>query len=57
MQYVKFEKDRKFDLVLVGRIAIDFNPLDYFKPLSESQQYRKYLGGSPANVAVGKWAS
>ena len=53
MQYVKFEKDRKFDLVLVGRIAIDFNPLDYFKPLSESQQYRKYLGGSPANVAVG----
>ena len=53
MQYVTFENDRKFDLVLVGRIAIDFNPLDYFKPLSESQQYRKYLGGSPANVAVG----
>ena len=53
MQYVEFEKARKFDLIAVGRIAIDFNPLDYFKPLSESQQYRKYLGGSPANVAVG----
>ncbi len=53
MQYVSFEKDRKYDLIAVGRIAIDFNPLDYFKPLSESQQYRKYLGGSPANVAVG----
>mgnify|MGYP001024587452 FL=1 len=53
MQYVEFEKDRKFDLILVGRIAIDFNPLDYFKPLSESKEYRKYLGGSPANVAVG----
>ncbi|MDE7079087.1 MAG: 5-dehydro-2-deoxygluconokinase [Clostridia bacterium] len=53
MQYISFEKDRKFDLIAVGRIAIDFNPLDYFKPLSQSQQYRKYLGGSPANVAVG----
>ena len=53
MQYVSLEKDRKYDLIAVGRIAIDFNPLDYFKPLSESQQYRKYLGGSPANVAVG----
>lgn len=53
MQYVEFEKGRKFDLILVGRIAIDFNPLDYFKPLSESKEYRKYLGGSPANVAVG----
>ena len=53
MQYVSFEKNRKYDLIVIGRIAIDFNPLDYFKPLSESQQYRKYLGGSPANVAVG----
>lgn len=53
MQYVSFENNRKYDLIAVGRIAIDFNPLDYFKPLSESQQYRKYLGGSPANVAVG----
>lgn len=53
MQYITFEKDRKIDLIAVGRIAIDFNPLDYFKPLSESKEYRKYLGGSPANVAVG----
>lgn len=53
MQYVDFSKNRKFDLIAIGRIAIDFNPLDYFKPLSQSQQYRKYLGGSPANVAVG----
>ncbi len=53
MQYVTFENNRKLDLIAVGRIAIDFNPLDYFKPLSESKEYRKYLGGSPANVAVG----
>ncbi|MDE6550227.1 MAG: 5-dehydro-2-deoxygluconokinase [Clostridia bacterium] len=53
MQYVDFVKDRKLDLIAVGRIAIDFNPLDYFQPLSKSKEYRKYLGGSPANVAVG----
>ncbi len=53
MQYVTFENNKKLDLIAVGRIAIDFNPLDYFKPLSESKEYRKYLGGSPANVAVG----
>lgn len=53
MQYVTFENNRKLDLIAIGRIAIDFNPLDYFKPLSESKEYRKYLGGSPANVAVG----
>ena len=53
MQYVTFENKKKLDLIAVGRIAIDFNPLDYFKPLSESKEYRKYLGGSPANVAVG----
>lgn len=53
MQYVTFEQGRKFDLIAIGRIAIDFNPVDYFKPLSESKEFRKYLGGSPANVAVG----
>ena len=53
MQYVTFDESRKLDLIAVGRIAIDFNPLDYFKTLAGSQQYRKYLGGSPANVAVG----
>ncbi|WP_423219176.1 5-dehydro-2-deoxygluconokinase [Proteiniclasticum ruminis] len=41
------------DLVLLGRAAIDFNPVDYYKTLSESTTYRKYLGGSPANIAVG----
>lgn len=53
MNYVSFEQERALDLIALGRVAIDFNPLDYFKPLSESKEYRKYLGGSPANVAVG----
>ncbi len=53
MQYVTFDPTRALDLIAVGRIAIDFNPLDYFRPLAQSKEYRKYLGGSPANVAVG----
>lgn len=53
MGYVEFDQMREFDLVLVGRVAIDFNPMDYFKTLDKSETFKKYLGGSPANIAVG----
>ena len=53
MKYVEFDKKREFDIVLLGRVAIDLNPLDYFKTLDKSETSRKYLGGSPANIAVG----
>lgn len=44
---------RALDLVPVGRVAVDLNPTDYNRPLSQSQHFNKYLGGSPANIAVG----
>ena len=53
MRYIEFDEKRELDLIPIGRVAIDFNPLDYFKPLSESTDFRKYVGGSPANIAVG----
>jgi 5-dehydro-2-deoxygluconokinase len=53
MEYIKFDKARKLDIVPIGRVAIDFNPIDINKPLSESSTFKKYLGGSPANIAVG----
>lgn len=53
MKYINFDLSREYDLVLLGRITIDFNPTDYFKTLSESTTFKKYLGGSPANIAVG----
>lgn len=53
MKYIQFDNARKFDLILLGRVAIDFNPVDYYKPLSESTTFKKYVGGSPANIAVG----
>ncbi len=53
MKYIDFPKDKDLDLILLGRVAVDFNPVDYYCPLSESTTFKKYLGGSPANIAVG----
>ena len=53
MGYIVFDEKRSLDVIPLGRIAIDFNPTDYYKPLSESTTFKKYLGGSPANIAVG----
>jgi len=50
---LNFDQTRPLDLVLLGRAAIDFNPVDYFQPLTECTTFKKYLGGSPANIAVG----
>ena len=53
MSYITFDHSRPYDLVLLGRVAVDFNPVDYFHPLEECTTFKKYVGGSPANIAVG----
>jgi len=53
MGFIKFDNSRDFDIVPLGRATIDFNPIDINMPLTESTTFRKYLGGSPANIAVG----
>lgn len=53
MKYIKFDQDREYDFTMLGRVTIDLNPVDYYKPLKESTTFKKYLGGSPANIAVG----
>ncbi|NMM64168.1 5-dehydro-2-deoxygluconokinase [Clostridium sp. P21] len=53
MKYIEFDNSRKFDVIPLGRAAIDFNPVDVNMTLAESGTFKKYLGGSPANVAVG----
>ncbi|MBQ9495658.1 MAG: 5-dehydro-2-deoxygluconokinase [Treponema sp.] len=53
MNYIEFDKNREFDVIALGRAAVDFNPADYYKTLVESEQFIKYLGGSPANIVVG----
>ncbi len=53
MNYISFDPSRPYDVVLLGRVAVDFNPVDYFQPLEECTTFKKYVGGSPANIAVG----
>ncbi len=59
MKYITFDESRPFDLILLGRVAIDFNPAyndqvkEEFKPLKDVHVFEKFVGGSPANIAVG----
>lgn len=59
MRYIEFDKSRPMDIILLGRVAIDFNPaynelvMEEFKPLKEVHVFEKFVGGSPANIAVG----
>ena len=53
MKYIEFDSSKPIDFIPIGRIAIDFNPTDMYMPLSESCNFNKYVGGSPANIAVG----
>lgn len=53
MNSISLDNSKEFDLISTGRVAVDFNPVDLNKPLEESTTFKKYLGGSPANIAVG----
>ena len=45
MQYISFDPAREYDLILLGRVAIDFNPVDLNRPLEESSNFNKYQIG------------
>lgn len=51
----QFDENRKYDMICLGRANLDFNPVpeEMGKKLSECNLFRKYLGGSPANISVG----
>ncbi|MEV7522099.1 5-dehydro-2-deoxygluconokinase [Streptomyces sp. NPDC091371] len=42
----------EFDLITMGRIGVDLYPLTTGVSLAEAETFGKFLGGSPANVAV-----
>ena len=33
MKYIEFDSSKKYDLILLGRIAVDLNPVDYYLSL------------------------
>lgn len=53
MAVIDFDKNKKRDLVLIGRVAIDFNPNELNRTLDKVETFSMYLGGSPGNIAVG----
>jgi 5-dehydro-2-deoxygluconokinase len=53
MNSIKFNKDRRFDLIAIGRLCIDLNANEIHRPMEETRTFTKYVGGSPANIAIG----
>jgi 5-dehydro-2-deoxygluconokinase len=52
MKY-EFNAQREFDLIAIGRACIDLNATEYNRPMEETMTFTKYVGGSPANIAIG----
>ncbi|WP_340640022.1 5-dehydro-2-deoxygluconokinase [Bacillus atrophaeus] len=52
MKYT-FNEDKEFDIVAIGRACIDLNAVEYNRPMEETMTFSKYVGGSPANIAIG----
>ncbi|WP_212637430.1 5-dehydro-2-deoxygluconokinase [Candidatus Enterococcus palustris] len=44
---------KKFDMIALGRACIDLNAVEYNRPMEETMTFKKYVGGSPANIAIG----
>ncbi|MCM3781492.1 5-dehydro-2-deoxygluconokinase [Neobacillus mesonae] len=41
------------DLAALGRLCIDLNANETGRPMEETSTFTKYVGGSPANIAIG----
>ncbi|WP_054705982.1 5-dehydro-2-deoxygluconokinase [Bacillus sp. JCM 19041] len=48
-----FAANKPFDLIAIGRACIDLNATEYNRPMEETMTFSKYVGGSPANIAIG----
>ncbi|MCK8488972.1 5-dehydro-2-deoxygluconokinase [Paenibacillus sp. MBLB2552] len=48
-----FPENRRFDLTALGRLCIDLNANEINRPMEQTMTFTKYVGGSPANIAIG----
>ncbi|HEI8548309.1 TPA: 5-dehydro-2-deoxygluconokinase [Enterococcus faecium] len=44
---------KKFAITALGRACIDLNSVEINQPMEETKTFKKYVGGSPANIAIG----
>ena len=54
MALISFDENKKRDVVLIGRVTLDFNPNELNRTLDKVKTFSMYLGGSPGNMAVGQ---
>lgn len=50
---IEFNSEREFDVIAIGRACIDLNAVEYNRPMEETMTFKKYVGGSPANISIG----
>lgn len=53
MALIEFNPSKSMDIIPMGRAAIDFNPNELNRTLDKVRTFTMYLGGSPANIAIG----
>ena len=59
MELFSLDQSKELDIIFLGRVAIDFNPAyskevkEEFKPLEKVHFFEMFVGGSPANSALG----
>lgn len=53
MYNLNFIQDRPIDVIGLGRLCIDLNTDQINRPMEETSSFTKYVGGSPANIAIG----
>ena len=49
----RFDKSRPFDLICMGRVAVDFYADQIHSPLEHAQSFSRYLGGCAGSISVG----
>ncbi|AMQ20705.1 5-dehydro-2-deoxygluconokinase [Geobacillus thermoleovorans] len=53
MSFLPFDQQKPLDFIAVGRLCIDLNANEIHRPMEETMTFTKYVGGSPANIAIG----
>ncbi|MCJ8014106.1 5-dehydro-2-deoxygluconokinase [Paenibacillus sp. KQZ6P-2] len=53
MTYVSFPMEKSVDFTAIGRLCIDLNANEINRPMEQTSTFTKYVGGSPANIAIG----
>ncbi|SFJ88331.1 5-dehydro-2-deoxygluconokinase [Thermoflavimicrobium dichotomicum] len=53
MKHIQFDHQKPLDFIAIGRLCIDLNANEINRPMEETSTFTKYVGGSPANIAIG----